>query len=122
MEFLRANVVRKIFSTVVGGVFLNLCFILAEINALKKYHIDKEIINNIEQIIAINGLEEEKDSASSISWEDEFIDLYHNRHTSNLSDFYISVTGQYKGDQAEQISPGVINITIQPPEQEDNLF
>lgn len=101
---------------VVGVVFLNLCFILSEINALKKYHINKKLVENIERIISINGLEEEKDSASSISWEDEFIDLYHARHNASFSDFYINITAQFASDHSEQILPGVLDITIQPPE------
>ena len=122
MQFLRSNVFRKIFALVVGVVFLNLCFILSEINALKQYRINKKIVENIERIISINGLEEEKDSSSSISWEDEFIDLDHTRQNPNLSDFYICVTTQFLSDRSEQILPGVVDITIQPPEQEDSFI
>jgi hypothetical protein len=97
-------------------VFLNLCFILSEINALKKYRINKTLVENIERIISINGLEEEKDTSSSLSFEDEFIDLFYTKHNTGLSDFCSYKTAQFTARHSNQILPGVHDITIEPPE------
>ena len=62
MKFLRHLVVTRIFSLLIGIVFLNMGFFLAEVTMLKLDN--KELIENIAKLITSSGLEEERDAES----------------------------------------------------------
>lgn len=117
MEFFRSHTFRKVFTLVVGIVFINLCFILSEVNALKKYRVNKVLVENIEKIISINTLEEESDSASTLVGADQFLDLLHHQHSASLSCTTSDLKNQFNLRHSSHILSLILDVAIQPPEE-----
>lgn len=67
MNLLRNNLMRKIMAFIVGSIFLNMSFILAEVAILQ---IDVKN-NTLIQNLAKNGIEEEKETGGEASGEND---------------------------------------------------
>gem|GEM_PF-1173975 len=63
MKPFRSHTVLKLFSLFTGVIFLNMGFFLAEVSMLDFK--DKEMIENVRNLVVTGGLEEERDSHSS---------------------------------------------------------
>lgn len=63
MKFYRKQTVTRIFSLVTGLIFLNMSFFLAEVCLLELK--DKQMIENVRNLVLNAGVEEERDAHSS---------------------------------------------------------
>ena len=63
MKFYRKQTVTRIFSLLTGLIFLNMSFFLAEVCLLDLK--DRQMIENVCNLVLIAGVEEERDAHSS---------------------------------------------------------
>ncbi len=73
MRLLRHHITTRIFCLVIGLVFLNMGFFLAEVTMLKIEN--EELIENIASLITNSGAEEERDAESGQDSSVKEIDL-----------------------------------------------
>lgn len=73
MKFIRTHVLAKTLTFLTGLVFLNMSFFLAEVSMLK--YDNKDIIENIANLLFNCGFEEERDGESSGDSGGKEIDL-----------------------------------------------
>ena len=85
MNFLRSHISSRLFSLLIGVVFLNMGFFLAEVTMLKLDN--KDLIENIAKLITSSGLEEERDAESGHDTVKQ-LDLF----SSNLLTHHTSLT------------------------------
>lgn len=63
MELVRSHALTKIFSLITGVIFLNMGFFLAEVSLLNID--DRQMIENVCNLVLNGGLEEERDAHST---------------------------------------------------------
>lgn len=120
MSMLRHHILARIFTFITAVVFLNMSFFLAEAVMLDLH--DRELIENVANLITNSGFEEERDGETSGNdFPEKGIDLLENRLvTHHHSSLY------YTGTRAIQLFinhyPAANHAQTYTPPPEDNIF
>ena len=118
MKFFRNNTVRRAITLITGLIFLNLSFVLTEINSFNIQKKNKQLFENLIKLArGIN--EEETDANGEIPCEKKDakeVDLYLSGYINTASPQYSVLTTRYGHHSSNSPLSGVYNILIQPPE------
>lgn len=118
MRFFRTHFVNKIFALFLGVAFLNMSFFLTEIRMLD-LELDRNLIENIAQMIFNVGMEEERDLLGDTPEENgkskTAVDFHIFSGRSSMTVFYLIHENGKANRDVNAPPPGYSDVITPPP-------
>ena len=117
VKWFRTHILSRVLTAFVGAIFLNLSFILTEVNSLDLKRTNSDLYENLVRMVSGIGAEEEKDVSgeSETTSEKEVKAYYPDAHELNSRYFLITIH-QYQHEINLRLLPGIKEITTPPPQ------
>lgn len=116
MKLFRGHILSRLITLITGIIFLNLSFILTEINSLELKENNVELYNNIVRMVSGIGAEEEKDVAGETeSSAEKEVNIFCINHGQLTADYYLITCGLHASEQNLKLLSGNHEITTPPP-------
>lgn len=116
MWFCRHHFVRSWVSLVTGLVFLNLSFILTEIQISGLQEQNQALYESLAILVSSSGFEEESDPSSEGSGHSiDDVKLFYRNYTCFITDYCLISSGLYGTTSSIRLLSGTSSIQLPPP-------
>jgi hypothetical protein len=117
MQIIRGHILSRAIALITGLIFLNLSFILTEMNALELKQSNSTLYEYIAKLLSGSGFEEEKDSTGETSenGSEKEIKVFHQFTDLAAVNGHLIVSQLYQPNSSQNLLPGNSEITTPPP-------
>lgn len=116
MKLFREHILSRLIASLTGIIFLNLSFILTEINGLELKKSNVQLYDTIVKLVSGIGAEEEKDVAGETeSSTEKEVNVFCSDRFELKADYYLIINRLHLNELNLRLLSGNIEISTPPP-------